>query len=115
MTTYKPAAKVGLSATAPIAAHQFVGLNGQPCGAGESAIGVAEYAAEISQSFSVIVAGTALVEAGAAITATDTKIECNADGKAVPHSAGKVCGFLVPGSTATTAGDLIEILVVQSA
>jgi Uncharacterized conserved protein (DUF2190) len=112
--TYKPAAKLGLQADAAISANRFIGLNGRTCTAGASSLGVSEYEAAIGQSFSAVISGTALVVAGAPITASNTKLESDATGRAIPNASGKICGFLVPGSTAAVAGDLIEVIIVHA-
>lgn len=111
--TYSPSHKIGLKATAAVTAKRFIGFGGQQCAAGAAALGVAEYGAAIGDHFSVITSGTALVVAGAPITASNTQLECDASGRAIPKNTGKVCGILIPGSLAAAAGDEIEILVIQ--
>ena len=113
--TYKPAHKIGILATAPVQAKHLIGLNGETCAAAATALGVAEYGADAGQHFSVITSGTALVVAGAPITAANTKLQANADGEAIPHTTGRACGILVPGSLAVQAGDEIEMLIIHQA
>lgn len=105
----------GYPAAGVIVAKRFVTPALTQAGAGVSTIGVSDYeAAAIGDDFSIIIIGTAVVEAGAAIDGTVRSVESDAQGRAIPRSTGKIAGILMPGQTATAAGQTVEILVVQT-
>lgn len=104
----------GYLAAGAIAAKRFVTPALTQAGAGVSTIGVSDYEGAIGDDFSIIVIGTAVVEAGAAIDGTVRAVESDAQGRAIPKNTGKTAGILMPGQTATAAGQSVEILVVQT-
>jgi hypothetical protein len=112
--TNTPTLIKGFTAAGAIAAKRFVTRTITQAGAGVSTLGVSDYEAAIKENISVIVLGTALVEAGAAIDGTAWAVESDAQGRAIPKNTGKTAGLLMPGSTATAAGQFVEILVVQT-
>lgn len=59
----------------------------------------------------VIVQGTTIAEAGAAIAA-GALVELNAAGQVITRATGVVVGKLMPGSVAAALGDQVEILIV---
>ena len=92
-----------------IPAKRFVKVDGTLAGAGEAAIGVAEYAAQSGDDLSVIMSGVVSVEAGGTVNAGD-KIASDENGKAVVASTGNtVVGIALESGG---AGQEIEILLV---
>lgn len=112
--TYTPTLIKGFSAAGAIAAKRFVSHTVTQAGAGVTTIGVAENAVESGEDLPVIVVGTSVIEAGAAIDGTVRGVESDASGRAIPLNTGKLAGVLMPGQTASAAGEFVEILVVQT-
>lgn len=75
-------------AVAALAAHRFVGFDGNYAAAGADALGTTEYDAEVGDPVSIETLGVARVEAGAAFNKGD-KLEVGADGKAILLAAGE--------------------------
>lgn len=99
-------------ATGAVAARRFATVAGaQAAALGAKVYGVNRYAVAVADAATVDVLGSALVEAGAAIT-LDADLTTDAQGRAVPitdsatqHRAGRSL------STAAAAGGLVEILL----
>ena len=102
---------VTLSGT--VAANRFVTPAGAQAGADATTLGVSRSAGVSGEKISVDVLGTAIVEAGAAISAGAT-LETDANGKAVTWatSGGKV-GIAL--QAASGAGVFIEVLLLPNA
>ena len=107
MKTHHPILITSITAAAALAQRQFVGLDGDVCGAGEKALGVAEYAADSGDQATVNAIGVILVEAGGAISA-GAQVESDASGKAVTLSAGASNGYALDAAAAD--GDVIRIV-----
>ncbi len=89
-----------LKASGAVAEGRCITLAGvQATVAGAKVRGVTQYAANDGQGFAATVAGTALVEAGAAIAVGDSLI-CDAQGRAIPASGALV---LSAGAVAVTS------------
>lgn len=99
--------------TGTVAANRFVTPAGAQAGADANTLGVARTAGVSGDKVPVDVIGTAVVEAGAAISAGAT-LETDADGRAVTWatSGGKV-GIAL--EAATAAGQMIEVLLLPNA
>lgn len=93
--------------------HRFVGHDGNTAVAAGNALGVARTAAAIGEDLAVDVIGTAIVEAGGAISA-GAEIEVGADGVAVTKNAGVTVARIAPGESASAAGELIEVLLIAN-
>lgn len=100
-------------ASGTIAAHRFVTVAGAQSGADAVALGVARTAATSGVLIPVDVIGTALVTAGAAITANDT-VKSDSTGRAITWatSGGKL-GIAL--EAAGAAGEIIEVLLTPAA
>lgn len=96
-----------------VAANRFVTPAGAQAGADANTLGVARTAGVSGDLIPVDVLGTALVEAGAAITAGAT-VKSNADGKAITWAtSGAKVGIAL--SAAAADGDIIEVLLIPNA
>ena len=106
-----PILTLSVIATADLAACRFVTAPGAVPAAGASAFGVGRAAASIGQRTPVDVLGTSVVETGGAIAA-NAFVETDASGRAVTKSAGVTLGRLVPGESASAAGQFVEVLLL---
>ena len=99
-------------AAGAIAAARFVTPAGAQAGADANTLGVARNAAASGERVAVDVLGTAVVEAGAAISAGAT-VKSNASGQAITwaSSGAKVALAL---TAATAAGQMIEVLLIPN-
>lgn len=98
-------------ASATILANRFVTLAGAPCAAAALPLGVARSDGATGDPIPVDVMGTAIVEAGAAVTA-GAAIMVTTDGKALTHdNDGDKYAVGRALSAAGAAGDLIEVLL----
>lgn len=62
----------------------------------------------------VIRGETAFAEAGAAIDGTEQRLQTDSSGRVIPWASGQnVAAYLVPGQTASAAGQFVEIYPVQ--
>lgn len=112
MAVYRDVLTLGVTASAAITKHRFVTLAGAHCGAGAKAVGVSRFDTPDTKEISTIVLGTAVVEAGDAVTADDW-VASDANGKAVTGTIGDVIlGRAL--EAASAAGDLIEVQVIIS-
>ena len=104
---------VTVAATGTIATARLVTPAGAQCGADGVAIGVARTAAVSGDKIAVDVLGTAVVEAGAAITLGAT-LKSDSTGRAITWAtSGARVGIAL--SAAGAAGDMIEMLIVHDA
>lgn len=102
-----------LTAAGAIAANRFVTATGAQTGADGNAVGVAATAAALGERFPVVVKGTAIVEAGAAISAGAT-LKSDASGRAIAWAtSGAKVGVAL--EAATAAGQFIEVLLLDNA
>ncbi len=110
METYTPFGRLTFKSATDIDKHILVGLtSGAVCGAGEKPLGATELSAGAGEAGTVIVSGTALVKAGAAV-AKGAKLKSDAAGKVVTHDTGEVAGFAL--NDAANADDLVLVLLV---
>lgn len=96
-----------------VSACRFVTPLGAQAGAGVNTLGVTRSDGATGASVTVDVLGTAIVEAGAAVTAGDT-LKTDATGRGITWvtSGAKVAVAL---QAASAAGDFIEVLLVPNA
>ena len=106
--------KKGFTAAGVLQAHRFFTRALVRAGAGVSTLGVTDHEAKLGEEFPGILMGSAKVEVGAAVDSTVAYVESDADGRAIARTTGKIAGIVMPGSTPTAVGQLIEILVVQT-
>lgn len=103
-----------MTAAGVIAANRFVTPAGAQAGAGVNTQGVARMAAAAAgDKITVDAMGTAVIEAGAAITA-GSLVESDASGRAITKATGVAVGRLAPGESATAAGQFVEIILLPN-
>ena len=101
-----------LVAAGTIAANRFVTPAGAQAGADANTLGVCRQAAVATDKITVDVLGTAIVEAGAAVSAGAT-VKSDASGRAITWaSAGAKVALAL--EAAGGAGELIEVLLVPN-
>lgn len=85
----------------------------QAAAAGVNTLGVARFAAVDTDPLTIDTLGTAVVETGAALTANGP-IQVDASGRAIDKAAGVTVARLLPGQTATAAGQFVEVLLIPN-
>ena len=100
-------------ATAAIAAFRGVTVTGAQVGAGANSLGFSQIAGAIGDAVPVVVLGTAIAEAGAAIAA-GALVELDANGRVITRAAGAIVGRMAPGSTAAALGDQVEVFLIPN-
>lgn len=98
---------ITIQASAALTAHQLVGLDGAPAGAGEPIIGVARTACEAGDDVAVDVLGVMTLTAAAAINQGDA-VASDANGAPVANAVGSF-GYAL--TTAANPGDLVSVLI----
>jgi surface antigen len=104
---------------ANILAKRFVTMAWAQAGANAGAattplLGVADENITAGLPGRVIRGETAIVEAGAAIDGEEGRLQTDSVGRVIEWASGQnVVGYLVPGQTATAAGQFVEIYLVQ--
>lgn len=99
-------------ATAAIATARGVSFAGAHTGAGLAIYGVSRTSGAIGDPVPIDCVGTALMEAGAAVTAGGA-VEVDSVGRAINFSAGVKVGRAL--SAAAAAGTMVEVLLFPSA
>lgn len=100
-------------ATATLSQYRAATEAGAVPAAAARCFGFTETAGAIGDRVPVAVIGTTIAEAGAAIAA-NAAVELDSSGRVVTRSAGVTVGRLMPGSVASAAGDMVEILLMPS-
>ena len=112
----RPILELSLSASGAVANARCVGFSGaQATAQGQKVAGVARYDAASGEMFPATVSGTAIVEAGAAVTVGQSLI-CDNQGRAIPATgslavktgAVAVTNSAANGSTILSGADLPE-------
>lgn len=98
-------------ATAALTQFRAVTVAGAQAGAAANSLGFAQQGGAIGDAVPVVVLGTAIAEAGAAI-AVGALIELDASGRAITRSAGAIVGRAL--TAAAAAGDQIEALLIPN-
>lgn len=98
--TYHDLFSFSIKAAAAITKRRFVGYDGNLCGAGAKAFGVALFDQNINEQVTCIVEGIAVVESGGALTKGDP-VESDATGRAVAATA--MDGVVDAGAVAVTS------------
>ena len=111
--TNKPLLTLGVLATAALTQYRAVTTAGAVPSAAAACLGFAEHGGAIGDRVPVTVMGTALAEAGAAISA-GAAVELDSSGRVVTKSAGVTVGRLAPGYTAGASGDIVEVIMLPS-
>lgn len=103
---------LSVSATGTITTNRFVTPAAAQAGADANTLGVARSAAVSGDVIGVDVLGTAIVEAGAAVSAGAT-LKSDSSGRAITWvTSGAKVGLAL--SAAGAAGDLIEVLLIPN-
>lgn len=100
-----------VTATAALTQYRAVTVAGAVPAAAANALGFAQQGGAIGETVPVVVLGTAIAEAGAAI-AVGALIEVNASGQAITRSAGAIVGRAL--TAASAAGDQVEVLLIPN-
>jgi hypothetical protein len=102
-----------IAAAGTIAANRFVTPAGVQAGADANTIGAGRYAAVSGDKLTVDVLGTAVVEAGAAVSAGDT-VKSDSSGRAITWAtSGAKVGVAL--EAASGVGKFIEVLLIPNA
>ncbi|NJR38536.1 MAG: hypothetical protein HC781_06415 [Leptolyngbyaceae cyanobacterium CSU_1_4] len=96
-----------------------IGWNAQQAGDGGgngvAIMAIADHRAVLGEAVRAIAGATAMAESGALIDGTETRLKTDAQGRFIPWTTGSVVAArLMPGSTATGAGQTIEVFPIQS-
>lgn len=102
---------VTIKATAALTANRFTTFAGAVPATTTNALGVVRQSAAIGDAVTVDFLGSAIVEAGAAITAGAT-VNSDATGRAITWASGEKLGLAM--QAATGAGSLIEVLLIPN-
>lgn len=110
MQTTQPVLVTSIKAASDFSATKniFIGFDGDTCGNGKKAFGVLYATAAKGEMAPLVSSGIMLVKSGAAVSKED-KIQSDADGKAIPYSAGEVNGYAM--DAASGADELIRVLL----
>lgn len=100
-----------LTATAAVSAQTFVDYTGATATAGGNTAGVARTSANPGDLFPADILGTAVVIAGAAITAGQ-RLQSDANGNAIPKAAGVAVAVAL--EAASAAGQTIEVQLIPN-
>lgn len=104
-----------IHAAADIEAKRFVGWDDKTAGVGAAIKGVTDHRIANGENGRVIYGPGAMIESGAAIDGTETRLMSDASGRAIPWTAGNVVAArFKSGQTATAAGQIIEVFPIQS-
>lgn len=104
---------VGVTAGAALTAFRAVSDAGVLPTAAARCLGFVQQPVQSGDRAPVVVLGTVQAEAGAAIAA-NAAVELDSSGRVVTKSAGVTVGRLLPGYTASAAGDIVEIVLLPS-
>lgn len=113
MSQYIDILTLTVTAAGPIAANRFVTPAGAQGTADAHVLGVARSAADAGEAVPVIALGTAVVEAGGAISAGDP-ISCDADGRAVPTDGGTYSVTVARALADAGPGQPVEVFLVPN-
>lgn len=100
-----------LIASGPVASKRFVAYDGTQAESGDAVQGVSRSDAVDGEAFSVDTIGTAIVEAGGAVEVGNS-LEVDANGRAVPDTAGGNPQVARALESATSSGQPIEVLLI---
>lgn len=101
-----------VAAAGTIAANRFITPAGAQAGADANTLGVCRQAAVAADKVTVDVLGTAIVEAGAAVSA-GASLKSDASGRAITWAtSGAKVGIAL--EAATGAGQMIEVLLIPN-
>ncbi len=107
-----PILTLPIVAAGVIAAARFATPAGAQAGAGANTLGVNRFALAAGERGAVDALGTAVVEAGAAVSVNAT-IQSNASGQAITWASGAKVAVAL--SAATAAGQMIEVMLIPNA
>jgi hypothetical protein len=102
-----------VTAAAALTQNRAVTTLGAVPAAGAAVLGILRSSAASGQLVPVDVQGTAIAEAGAAISA-GAALEVDNLGRVITKSSGVTVGRLAPGQSAAGAGALVEIVLIPN-
>lgn len=102
-----------VTASGAIAASRFVTPTGAQAGVGVNSLGVSRFDAGDTETVTVDVIGTAIIETGGAVTAGGL-IESDASGRAIAKTTGVAVARALPGQSAAGEGEFIEALLLAN-
>jgi hypothetical protein len=114
---YQKTNAVTLLALAAVAQYRFIAHDASgyatSAGAAKDSIGVSESAAGVGDAFPVVTGFSYLVESGEALAEhAFVKPDAGGTGKAITGTATDHCGRVMPGSSASAAGQLVEVRIL---
>jgi hypothetical protein len=104
---------LALAASGAIAEARFVTPAGAQAGAGVNTLGVSQFEAADTETVTVSVIGTAIVETGGAVAAGGL-VESDASGRAIAKATGVAAARALPGQSSAGAGEFIEVLLIAN-
>jgi hypothetical protein len=112
-TQQKVVEQYSIFAAATIRPKRFVGWDNRECTAGAATRGVAQETIALNECGPIVKTISAIVETGAAINGTETRLVSDAQGRAIPYAGtGVVVGRLMTANqTAIGAGEFVEAMV----
>lgn len=113
---YQKTNAVTLLALAAVAQYRFIAHDASyatSAGAAKDTLGVSESAASVGDVFPVVTGFSYLVESGEALAEhAFVKPDVGGTGKAITGTATDHCGRVMPGSSASAAGQLVEVRIL---
>ncbi|MBS0354022.1 MAG: DUF2190 domain-containing protein [Proteobacteria bacterium] len=113
---YQKTNAVTIVASAAVVGYRFIAHDGgyaTSAGGNKDTLGVSESAADVGAAFSAVTGFSFLVEAGEALAEhAFVKPAADGSGKAITGSATDHCGRVMPGSSSSAAGQLVEIRIL---
>lgn len=104
---------LGVTAAANLTKYRAVTDAGAVPSAAARCLGFVQNDVTSGDRAAVVVQGTCMAEAGAAIAAA-AAVELDSSGRVVTKSAGVTVGRVAPGYTAGASGDVVEIVLLPS-
>lgn len=102
---------LSIVATAALTQFRAVNAAGAVPAAGANSLGFAQHGAAIGEAAPVVALGTAIAEAGAAIS-VGALVETDASGRVITRSAGAIVGRAL--TAAGAAGDQVEVFLIPN-
>jgi len=109
-----PTLVLSILASAVLSANRFISLTGGVPAAGGNSYGVTQTSVKSGELAPVAIAGTEIVETGAAI-AVNALIQTDNQGRAITKDTGATLARMAPGQAAATgAGQFVEVILIPN-